>query len=109
VALVERLRLELGPEVQVVANLWPLGDRQTREDPDQDWLVDYQGLTLAECIRSAQQAARPYQVLEPDTYRDRRRLPAEPAEHPGRLRGQRAEALGRIGGGRSPREGGRRR
>ena len=67
-ALVERLRLELGPEVQVVANLWPLGDRQTREDPDQDWLVDYQGLTLAECIRSAQQAARPYQVLEPDTY-----------------------------------------
>jgi hypothetical protein len=63
VALVERLRLELGSEVRVTADLRPLGDRQTRVDPDQDWLWDYQGLTMAECVRAAQQAARPYQVL----------------------------------------------
>ena len=65
VPLVERLRLELGPEIEVVADLWPLGERQDGEDPDPDWLVDYHGLTLDQCILAAQRAARPYQVLSP--------------------------------------------
>ena len=65
VPLVERLRLELGPEIEVVTNLWPLRQRQAREEPDPEWLADYHGLTLEECTLAAQQAARPYQVLSP--------------------------------------------
>jgi hypothetical protein len=65
VALVERLRLELGPEIEVQAHLWPLGHPQAGDDPDQAWLVDYQGLTLDQCILSAERAGRPVQVLSP--------------------------------------------